>query len=106
MKSFCLSCSIPTNQEVLNENEFEFESDDHTWFEISTYQIIKCKGCDDVSFRKLYRDITNCHDETENSLTQELYPKRGVHSSPIKEYKNLPEIIKNIYKETKFIPYF
>src|SRR5690606_37671707 len=69
-------------------------------WEDTTYQIIQCMGCDTISFRKLYNDASNQQYETEDATVQELFPKRGAHSKPIKAYRNLPIDIKKVYQET------
>lgn len=99
MKSFCATCSRPTNQKVLKE-ERVFSSDETGWWDESKYQIIQCQGCDTISFRKLYNDISYQQGFDEDMTTQELFPKRGLHSRPTKTYRNLPIDIKHVYQET------
>jgi hypothetical protein len=78
------------------------------WWDESKFQIIKCGGCDEITFRKLYDDIT-IHDEVDNESKQELFPKRGTHSRPLKYYRGVPFKIRKVYNETidtfnSFIP--
>jgi hypothetical protein len=97
MKSYCANCNKLTNQIVINEKPIKIYNDED-WWEETTYQIIQCGGCDEISFRKLFEDTYMWAMEKEP--TQELYPKRGVHSRPIKSYSGLPQKIKRIYGET------
>jgi hypothetical protein len=100
MKSYCSTCSRPTNQKVLKEEEIKNHEEETGWWDDTSYQIIQCMGCDTISFRKLYNDIAYQQYHEEGTTTQELYPKRGAHSRPIKAYRNLPIDIKKVYQET------
>lgn len=99
MKSYCSNCNRATNQEVLKQ-EFVHNEDETGWWDETHYQIIKCMGCDEISFRKLYDDISLQQSDFENSTVEELFPKRGLHSRPIKNYRNLSSDIKKVYRET------
>jgi len=100
MKSYCSTCSRPTNQKVLKEEEIKYHEQETGWWDDTSYQIIQCMGCDTISFRKLYNDISIQQSYEEDTTSQELYPKRGSHSRPIKAYRNLPIDIKKVYQET------
>lgn len=99
MKSFCATCSRPTNHKVMKEEKI-LCSDDTGWWDETRYQIIQCLGCDAISFRRLYNDVSYQQGFDEDMTTQELFPKRGPHSRPIKSYRNLPIEIKKVYQET------
>ncbi|MEO0554255.1 MAG: DUF4145 domain-containing protein [Bacteroidota bacterium] len=99
MKSFCATCCRPTNHKVLKEEKVS-SADETGWWDESKYQIIQCLGCDTISFRKLYNDVSYQSGFDEDMTTQELFPKRGPHSRPIKSYRNLPVEIKKVYQET------
>jgi len=99
MKSFCSTCSIPTNQKVLHQ-EMVACSDETGWWDDTNYQIIQCMGCDTISFRKLYNDVSMQQHYDEDSTTQELFPKRGAHSRQMRAYRNVPIDIKKVYLET------
>ena len=100
MKSYCSTCARPTNQKVLKQEEIKYHEEDSGWWDETTFQIIQCMGCDTISFRKLYNDISYQQLEDEDSTTQDLFPNRGLHSRPIKAYRNLPIDIKKVYQET------
>ncbi|MGV3586715.1 MAG: DUF4145 domain-containing protein [Adhaeribacter sp.] len=100
MKSYCIKCNRETNQKVLKEEKANFYEEESTWWEDHAFQIIQCMGCDELSFRKLYNDAQMQHGEEEDTTNQELYPKRGAHSRPIKPFFNLPYEITAVYRET------
>ena len=99
-KSYCSTCSRPTNQKVLKQEEIKYQEEESGWWDETTFQIIQCMGCDTISFRKLYNDISYQQYDDDDTTTQELFPNRGLHSRPIKVYRNLPIDIKKIYQET------
>lgn len=104
MKSFCLTCIKDTNQEIINDyiekhyNEFDNYSFNYR------YQIIKCRGCDTVSFRVLFSDMYSEHTyETENIdpwKIDRLYPKGNRDMILEKKQVTLPPKLRSIYKET------
>lgn len=101
MKSFCSKCLIPTNQKVVEEKVLKYIEEETTWWEKTNYQIIQCMGCDTISFRQLYNDASQQQYKGDtDATTQELYPKRGIHSRNMKAYRNVPVDIKRIYLET------
>lgn len=99
MKSYCTKCNRQTNQQVLKEVEISYDNEDG-WWDKTHFQIIKCMGCDDISFRKLYNDISRQQQSDIDESTQELYPKRSAYSRPIKPFLGLPATIRIIYRET------
>jgi uncharacterized protein DUF4145 len=102
MKSYCSTCNRPTNQHVLYEHEIKDYDEEGGWWEETRYQIIRCAGCDAISFRKCYNDVQQQSyvDAGEDGTSQELYPSRGYHSRPLKKYRGLPEGIQDAYQET------
>ncbi|OQP43325.1 hypothetical protein A4H97_34080 [Niastella yeongjuensis] len=100
LKSFCSTCSRLTNHKVLKEEERKYHEEDTGWWDETSYQIIQCMGCDTISYRTLYNDVSYQQHKDEDTTVQELYPKRGAHSRMIKSYRNLPIEIKKVYQET------
>ncbi|WP_314057963.1 DUF4145 domain-containing protein [Empedobacter brevis] len=101
MKSYCNICNRQTNQNILFKKEVEYSDEDHLWWEENIYQIIQCAGCDEITYRTLYTNAQmSQYADYENPYTQTLYPIRGPYSIPIKNFKNLPLRIKDIYRET------
>jgi len=100
MKSYCPNCNRPTNQVVLKEEVIKNFNSEDGWWDETNYQIIQCAGCDEISFRKLYNDISWQSSREEDTTEQELFPHRGKHSRPTQNYRGLPMQIHSIYKET------
>lgn len=103
MKSFCTRCKCITNQAILAEHYIKEDDPLIMLYSEEKYQIIKCMGCDLISFRKLYSDNHMIADaasmpyEFDDPWTQTLYPSPNRH---MKEFINVPKIVLNIYKET------
>lgn len=106
LKSICSRCNRVTNQKVLVEKEFQQEDIIGSWWEAHKYQIIQCRGCDLISFRKLYCDpqieinAEHLGIPSEEAWSQDLYPKRTLNTLQIKNLLNTPLNIKKIYRET------
>ncbi len=98
MKSYCSNCNKPTNQKVLKE-VVRKTKDEVGWWDESRFQIIKCGGCDEITFRKLYDDIYR-YSEGDTESKQELFPNRGMHIRPRQSYRGVPFKIRIIYDET------
>ena len=69
------------------------------------YQIVKCLGCETISFRKLSHDSQTSHVQYEDSSggfepDEELFPNPEVGRTPIKDVKLLPSAVQRIYSET------
>jgi len=84
----------------MKEETVQYIEEETGWWDENNYQIIQCMGCDEISFRKLYNDISQQQMSEEDETTQELYPQRGAHSRPINPYRGLPVTIRIIYRET------
>lgn len=115
-KSYCSHCECDTNQEVVHELvDEQTQSDDPQMhgggieYWCQRYQIVKCKGCDSVSFRQLSvcsEDIDSETGQPEVRCTS--YPEppveptprpRGVSRQP-KRLPNTPSPVRPIYRET------
>jgi hypothetical protein len=111
LKIYCSRCGGETNHVVLKSatsqgSEVVAVIDGHTetidWSD--DYQIIQCQGCETISFRHLswfseaeeYYGLDNYSDGT----TTRLYPKRSKDTRPIRDYYNVPPILRRIYRES------
>jgi len=100
----CISCKHETNHKVLyslllhGKEEF----DECAWFEwVNEYQVIRCLGCDEISFRITKSDSESMNPETDEYDVEEiLYPRRTKETINGKIYLNLPSTIKLLYQET------
>jgi len=102
MKTLCIECRKITNHKILFEKELRYD-EDSGWWEKMKFQMIQCQGCDSVSFRKLYTDISldqNFDNTGDDPWVEELFPKRNLYTLPIKNLLNTPSNIKKIYRET------
>jgi hypothetical protein len=100
LKVFCNACKRKTRHEVLCEKSENWGDDDEGIWGQADYQIIQC-GCDIISFRRCdfgseYYDL-NLDEMVEKET---LYPLRGENHVAIKTYWNVPNDLRNIYKET------
>ncbi|RZJ66759.1 MAG: DUF4145 domain-containing protein [Flavobacterium sp.] len=99
--SFCRKCKGATDQEVLHQT-YEHLIEDDGYYENNYYQVIQCKGCKTISFRKVYNDVaTLSHwDDGDEPFSLELFPNSSIHHLPITSFSHTPLNIRNIYKET------
>lgn len=102
--SYCKSCGKDTNQLIVKEYFVPYDPNDYP--EELYYQIIKCAGCDYVSFRIMQIDLQNEHYDFNGDL---YYPKNVTnYPVPLKGHKEfqwfelaeLPIIVKSIYQNT------
>jgi len=98
-------CKATTNHEVITSvQQFgEVEETDIQWY--IDYQIVKCLGCDTVSFRKEIYDTDNMDPYTSKFMkASELFPRRRVGRTELalstKSMLNIPSNLLNIYNET------
>lgn len=68
-----------------------------------TYSIIRCRGCETISFRDHFVDLENAYpisqDEWEVPETTEYYPRRPSAAKEVETFL-LPGVVAEIYKET------
>jgi len=99
----CRSCESTTKHEVLTSiNEIGIEPrGDFASFERDTdYEIIKCLGCDAISFRSCSVNSENLDDEHRSIPTIRIYPKRNNDTLTTKFYFNVPYNLQRVYNET------
>lgn len=98
IKCQCIVCNRPTNHTILKE-EIRTLDDENGWWEETTYQIVQCAGCEKITFRQLYTDISQ-FDGEDHFYDVVLFPKRSSTTRDIKPTKNLPQNLTVIYRET------
>jgi hypothetical protein len=107
VKCYCNKCKIKINHIILsdvceNGSEIVECNDGLSGYSIEwkdDYQIIKCNGCDTITFRKYgwfseYQDMENDGHYTEN------YPESDQFKKALTEFKYLPELIEDLYTES------
>ncbi|HEX9989591.1 MAG TPA: DUF4145 domain-containing protein [Chloroflexia bacterium] len=97
-KVHCIMCGRKTNHDVLHEiTQRDSTPDDEIhWWE--TFQIIQCRGCDSVTFRKLSGSSED-FDEDGPVISQQLYPGRTAGKGPIKGSEWFPYTTDRMYRE-------
>ena len=102
--SYCKSCGKDTNQLIVKEYFVPYDPNDYP--EELYYQIIKCAGCDYVSFRIMQIDLQNEHYDFNgdlyypNNVTNYPLPLKGHKEFQWFELDELPIIVKSIYQNT------
>lgn len=110
-KVYCAQCKWETNHLVLQSVDCDgsevighYDGDPETIDWSNNYQIIQCQGCDAISFRHVswfseYQGPLGLG-EWSDGLSTWLYPKRSDKTKPIKDYYNVPNTLRRIYRET------
>lgn len=103
LKTFCPPCSQKTNHEVIHEYykhytpqntpEMGIDSAEGTW------QIVRCMGCESVSFREFWLTSEDYHPIRGPEGTEKRYPSVGPDDLYEQRYTLLPERIRRIYQE-------
>lgn len=104
MKTYCNNCKIETNQRVIHEIEKTIYFDPDDDYTIYCYQIIECEGCNNFSYRTLFRDKIS----TEIADIKNISPWKLVETLPeckkdhlkLEKVNNLPLKINKILSES------
>jgi hypothetical protein len=104
MKTFCNKCGLETNQNIVFEIEKTIFFDPDEDFIINCYQVIECKGCNNIAYRTLTRDRIS----TDNAINKKQSPWKMVERFPHSEKnylrfenrQNLPHNLNVILSET------
>ena len=103
LKLFCPDCKRETRHSVVQSVDMSGREDydDDFWIAWdSTYQIVECQGCSQVSFRSESSNSEDMDPYTGKSIvTERLYPTRSKNFLPIKDFWNVPLNIRRIYRE-------
>ena len=101
-KNYCQKCCHETNHNILSKESYRSNEDEGYDYQLD-YMIVKCNGCDTISFRKELNDIENAYpDEFGNWQTDikvTTYPSKNKVTKKIKKIYNLPNKISSIYLE-------
>ncbi|MEW6613013.1 MAG: DUF4145 domain-containing protein [Pseudomonadota bacterium] len=101
VKVLCVTCKHSTNHEVLFSNDSHDSTEDGDIDFWSSDQVIRCCGCDEVSFRKTSTCTEDIDYETgQLVVTEYLYPNRAEGRIPMEGYENFPATTRRIYSET------
>lgn len=101
-KSYCLRCDFETNHNILDKQGIRGDSDDYDY--AIDYMIVKCLGCERISFREEFVDIEsaypNEYGEWIPDITVDLYPKKMRAKRKLENIHILPQRIKIVYEES------
>lgn len=100
-KVLCAECKKVTNHNVIAEHttQDDLNGDDITSW--TTYQIVRCLGCDDISFRRISA-CTEDYDPNTGKLeeSEALYPDRTSGRTPMEDHDLFPTKTRRVYLET------
>ena len=102
-KVLCLRCKHDTNHVVVSSLETSgchYLSDEAYYKWETIYEIIKCQGCDEISFLQSFSDSESYDEEGNYYSTETIFPRRSRDSINIKSFQNLPNNIHRLYQET------
>ncbi|WP_405604196.1 DUF4145 domain-containing protein [Polaribacter sp. Asnod1-A03] len=104
-KIFCNNCKGLRNQSEVHKIEKRGgdEDGDFQWYR--SYSLVKCDGCDNISFYEVYGDTemmepTGPHGEPDYYFDKTVFPPYLESGESIKQLFYLPEKIRVIYSET------
>lgn len=101
IKNYCRSCNGSTNHEVCAEQS---ESDYDSYHGETKYQIVRCLGCDNFSFRQEFHDYESLYqvdeDEWRHDVSISIYPKSIEGHKKADEIYSIPEVVRRIYRES------
>ena len=102
VKCFCPKCKQHTNHQVMAEHLYSGDDDEYYWRQ--TYRMVKCCGCEHVSFDIETFEESNVRydrDGREEMCSEHVsYPESEGLLKPIETSWNFPYFVLKIYKET------
>lgn len=101
ISNYCHSCLKNTNHTILKEHRWSSNPEYDYYYGIS-YQIVKCDGCDQISFRQEEVDleVAHLHDELPKTIYQYPISLKEHREFEWHEFLEFPENVNNIYKDT------
>lgn len=103
IKAFCRSCKGLRNQIIVHNIPLNGNYEDYLYWN-ENYQIIKCLGCETISFRYVYGDSEMMgYDEEGDTIYLEdikIFPAYLKEVNEIEHLHYLPKKIREIYSET------
>lgn len=98
VKAKCKKCRHDTQHDILGSKELSGSTPHVDWYCIE-YQIIRCKGCENICFRE---SVSHSEDTDENGQPIEsvtIHPNPDERESKIDQWE-LPEKVGGLYTET------
>jgi len=97
IEHYCSRCLRDTSHNVVKVFEETFR-DDYICDEY--HAIVRCRGCDNTSFRYEFHDIDASNGYDEVPITVDIFPKTIKGHRYIGKSYYFPDIIKNVYYDT------
>ena len=99
----CRKCRRSTKHSVLSDIQLNGNIDnDYSW--VDEYQIVQCRGCETMSFRKTHENSEDFYqtgpDDLENTLYVDIYPNPEENRKTVEDDRLLPGDLQRIYTET------
>lgn len=103
LKSYCKKCRQSTNHKILFEKKIGENNEEFSWDE--KYQVIECRGCQDLSFRKDYGDENMTFSDPDFTGMEyyrdvSIYPPQLRGHEMLKGLLYVPHRVQLVYKET------
>lgn len=99
-KVLCLDCKQTTNHRIeasLDKHGCQWDEQERWSIDwVDHYQVIRCLGCDNVSFR---HTSWFSEDDPMEPATERLYPRRNSLTISEQSFLNIPSPLKRIYGE-------
>lgn len=101
VRTECTRCKLPTRHEVIFEHEVSGNTPGDEFPFRYYYQVIECRGCGDVSFRRTYETAKDWDPETgEMTVYEILYPPRTSERILMRGLEYFPPKVSAVYQET------
>jgi hypothetical protein len=103
IKVICTTCKNRNRHIVLSSLDQSGEEpmgydDSYSWNDL--YQIIECQGCGSISFRNESSNSEDYDPEGGYYISELIYPKRTSDTWDTKDFFNVPQNLRRIYRET------
>ncbi len=104
-KLMCGICRNDTKHDVIRSYVRRMNLDNGPdkapdWGEV-TYEMLECRGCEDVSFRERWSSNRDLDAETGQPIVSErLYPQRGREGLVERQFLNAPYHVQRVYRES------
>ncbi len=103
--SYCKNCLQETKHQILFQKESNDGKEDNPFLLSNKFQIVECRGCENISMRHELVEIyitfdKNDDDETETDTTVKIFPPQIYYHKPIEQLNLLPKIIRTVYEQT------
>jgi hypothetical protein len=95
----CTKCKQATNHDILHSESVHDYDDDSGIHWGTDYQMIRCRGCETISFAERSWNSEDTDPEGQPIIGLVLYPSRTIRK-PIESYYHLPDKVRKVYQET------